>query len=381
MVKISSQDTNDSLTFTMMAVLTPEFAKGATTKIKQMLKGIAEVFKINISQINEHYNDTFIISSEGDKLDDLIVDISGIRRKNGETDANYRTRYYKYIFTYNGTKAGINEAVYDITGEYPVQLLESNKRTMYWGQEDLPLIDQIEGTAQYYSDVFLNAPFWGDYNSTNGFIGYIYLASTPTTEQMNELIDVLNYIKAYGVKIYIVVNETDETPPDTPIFDANDNVTYTSFRANWGDDPTVDYWIVSLYDSDDNPISTNKVASTYNHTFTGLDNSLGVPQGSEFRVNTYNMTLYSVRNNIQSLLATSSDFNLPSLITPSNILIQNNEELSFRVRFDALPDFTLDNGGISGEGYEITVYDDTDTLIDTITNPIFDTTTFYVDVV
>lgn len=370
MVKISSQDTNDSLTFTMMAVLTPEFAKGATTKIKQMLKGIAEVFKINISQINEHYNDTFIISSEGDKLDDLIVDISGIRRKNGETDANYRTRYYKYIFTYNGTKAGIREAVYDITGEYPIQLLESNKRTMYWGQEDLPLIDQIEGTAQYYSDVFLNAPFWGDYNSTNGFIGYIYLASTPTTEQMNELIDVLNYIKAYGVKIYIVVNETDETPPDTPIFDVNDNVTYTSFRANWVDDTTVDYWIVSLYDDLDNEISVNKVASTYNHTFTGLDNSL-----------TYYMTLYSVRNNIQSLLATSADFNISTLEPPSNIVIQNNEEDIFRVRFDAIPNFTLDNGGISGEGYEITVYDDTNTLIQTITDPAFDTTTFYEDIV
>lgn len=317
MVKISSQDNNDSLTFTMMSVLTPEFAKGASTKIRQMLKGIAEVFKINISQINEQYNDTFIISAEGDKLDDLITDISGIRRKNGDTDTNYRNKYYKYIFQYNGTKAGMREAVYDITGEYPIQMLESNKRTAYWGQEDLPLIDQFEGTSQFYTDTFLNTPFWGDYNSNAGFIGYIYLSAVPTAEELNELIDVLNYIKAIGVKVYIVFDDVVPEAIPAPTLLPESDITGTSFRMNYVYDDTMDYYIVTLYNEIDEQVIGNigLVLSEDNYEFTGLTDTLQ-----------YYYKIYSVRNGNESLIATSSNITLQTLPVFEHLFISNLED-------------------------------------------------------
>lgn len=317
MVKITSQDTNDSLVMTMMAVLPPFFTKGASTKLRQMFKGVAEVFKINVNQINDKYNNSFIMTSEGDELDDFITDISQIRRKNGESDIDYRNRYFKYIFEYNGTKAGIREAVYDITGDYPIQLLESNKRTAYWGEEDLALIDQIEGTAQYYTDTFENTPFWGDLNNINGFIGYIYLANVPTNEQLEELIDVLNYIKAYGVKIYLVYDDVVPIVLPIPTLLSEDEITLSSFRANFIYDTDMDYYIITLYDENDNIITGYEsiILSSPQYEFTGLSDTLQ-----------YYYKLYSVKNGNTSPIATSGLITLETFPVFEHTFITNLED-------------------------------------------------------
>ena len=105
----------------------------ANSVLGNLLEGIVKIFQLNVDQINQFYNNTFIGYAEGNQLNKLIKPLSNLNRKTGESDVSYRNRYLKYVFQYNPTKAQITEIVKDVTGANPERIHEPNQRTAYWG--------------------------------------------------------------------------------------------------------------------------------------------------------------------------------------------------------------------------------------------------------
>ena len=68
------------------AVLPPLFTRETNSNLSHFLSGCATAFNVNGQQINELYNKTFIsVASSGD-LENIIFDLSKIRRKLDESD-------------------------------------------------------------------------------------------------------------------------------------------------------------------------------------------------------------------------------------------------------------------------------------------------------
>lgn len=183
------------------AHLPPIITREENTVVWNFLSGLASAFLINIAQVNELYQNTFINQATGSVLSNNIFDLTKIYRRNGETDEDLRNRYRKYVFQYNVTKAQIREAVFDSRyGQYPVSMVSLNARSAYWGLEDNPA---GSGATYFYDNIGENISYWGDGIGNAAFIGYIYLAERPTTSQKIDLCNIINRIKAEGVRIYL----------------------------------------------------------------------------------------------------------------------------------------------------------------------------------
>ncbi len=230
--KITTKDTYSGILNSITAVLPAFFTRKEDSGVYNFILAIAQVFKINIDQINQCFNNTFISQSSGTVLDGLITDISNIHRKNDEVDEDYVNRYYKYIFDYNIQKNTVREIVYDILNEYPIKLVEGNQRTAYWGQGDLTLEEQVaaSGDVYYYDDDNPDyLTLWGGEQGDRGFIGYIYLNEKPTQDKLDELCNVIELVRARGTSIYLV------WPPViyAPTVEETTEITDDSFIANW----------------------------------------------------------------------------------------------------------------------------------------------------
>lgn len=174
--------------------------------LKNFLTVIAYAFNINTQQLNEMFTNTFIMEAEGDKLTELIMQLTKIKRKNNETDADYRERYKKYVYQYNITDTQVKEIVNDITGIYPEKIVEGNNRGFYWG---VPNNENITDTPidrrYYYNDTNPDyTPLWGS-NGDKAWTAYIYLKEIPPTDQLNELMDVIERVRMRGTIIYLVL--------------------------------------------------------------------------------------------------------------------------------------------------------------------------------
>lgn len=194
----------NAITFVMPTWLIPQ----SGSILYNYVEAFCEGFAININQINELYDKTFINRATSGNLDDLIYGYINEARKPDESDEDYRERYFKYVFQYNSTNPQINEIVYDITGEYPIKILELNSRGVYWGQENTILTGSALNTVVYYDNWSQPTQYSNDLGEGN-FIGYIYLNEKPSPMVLNELCKVLNSVRIYGTTIYLVYPNSD----------------------------------------------------------------------------------------------------------------------------------------------------------------------------
>src|SRR5574343_312804 len=86
-----------------------------------VINGIASIFQVNSNQIDLLYLNTSLAAS-GEYLDNYINALSNIGRKSGESDEDYRERYLRYTFQYNGTRSGLTLIVEDVMNETPTML-------------------------------------------------------------------------------------------------------------------------------------------------------------------------------------------------------------------------------------------------------------------
>lgn len=182
--------------------------KKSGTVLRTLISTIAYAFNINIQQMNEMFTNTFIMEAEDEKLNDLIMGISGIKRKNNESNADYRTRYFKYCYQYNATNGEINNIVNDITGLTLEKLVEGNSHEFYWGE---PNVSTVGIKRHYYNDIGQYTALWGSSNGEKAFIGYIFLKERPTDDKLQELIDVLELVRMKGTTIYLVIPQIETT--------------------------------------------------------------------------------------------------------------------------------------------------------------------------
>lgn len=227
-VKLTTTDTVAKILKKMVFCLPQKYTKADDSILIGIYKTVCELFKLNIDQANELYFKSFITTATGTDLDNLIYDLIRLKRKNDETDDDYRDRYYNIVFKYNSTKGSVREIVFDITGQYPFKIIEAGSRSFYWADHDLDEEEYIPGTTSYYDDVNEYTSYWGDLtgNETR-FKGYIYLTEEPEPDILNELIDVLEKVRMCGTKIYLVFIT------ETPTISGFESITPTSFIVDF----------------------------------------------------------------------------------------------------------------------------------------------------
>lgn len=225
-IKITSRDTVTQLLQSIVSVLPPFFTRESGTKLYNMLYTIATALKINVDQVNQAFNNTFILHATGSARDELIQDISKIKRKNNESDEDYYTRFSKIVYQYNITPEQVDEIVNDIFGSYPERTIEGGTRA-YYGLEDLDVDDRASGTAYYYNDIGDYTVYWGTVDQP--FTAYIYLYEEPDDDIKDELCDVIEMMRIRGTEIYLVW----PIELDSPIASEATDITTSSFTATW----------------------------------------------------------------------------------------------------------------------------------------------------
>ena len=214
----------------------------ANSVLGNLLEGIVKIFQLNVDQINQFYNNTFIGYAEGNQLNKLIKPLSNLNRKTGESDVSYRNRYLKYIFQYNPTKAQITEIVKDVTGANPERIHEPNQRTAYWGAENLDVPDRGLLVADYYDEE--NADYIGYWGNTGeddsvNYTAYIYFSVKPTDDQIDELCFLIEKVRMKGTRIYLVFPDTITQAFNFEILESSGNLLSDSYLNN--NDMTITY--------------------------------------------------------------------------------------------------------------------------------------------
>lgn len=214
----------------------------AGSVLGNLLEGIVKIFQLNIDQVNQFYNNTFIGYAEGNDLTKLIKPLSNLNRKTGETDVDYRSRYLKYVFQYNPTRTQVSEIVNDVTGSYPERIHEPNQRTAYWGAEDLDVPDRGLLVADYYDEE--NADYigyWGNSGDdpTVNYTAYIYFSVKPTNDQIDELCFLIEKVRMKGTRIYLVFPDTLTKAFNFEILESSGNTLNDSYINN--NDMTITY--------------------------------------------------------------------------------------------------------------------------------------------
>lgn len=272
MAQITTLDSVSKLLKYVTITLPPFVTKNEDSYIRQFLSSILEVFKINIDQLNQMFNNTFISQAEDGDLEKLILDVSNVTRKDGESDEDYRNRFYKYVYQYNATTNSIKEIIYDSLGYYPIKLTESGARTAYWGLEDLPLEDRVANSAYFYDDVNEYTAYWGNYQSQEGsfneryFIGTIHLIERPPQDKLDELCDIIERVRKKGTKIYLQFLDDINIILEPVITIVEED----AFTFAWRLVPSAFSYEIQI---DDDPLfgsPTTYITSSTSYTFSGL---------------------------------------------------------------------------------------------------------------
>lgn len=272
MAQITTLDTVSKLLKYVTITLPPFVTKSDDSYIRQFLSSILEVFKINIDQLNQIFNNTFISEAEEGDLEKLILDVSDVTRKDGESDEDYRNRFYKYVYRYNATTNSIKEIVYDSLGYYPIKLTESGARTAYWGLEDLVEEDRVANSAYFYDDVNEYTAYWGRYQSQQSaenekyFVGIIHLVERPPQEKLDELCDVIERVRKKGTNIYLQFLDNIDIILEPVVTIVEED----AFTFAWRLVPSAFSYEVQI---DDDPLfgsPTTYITSSTSYNFSGL---------------------------------------------------------------------------------------------------------------
>lgn len=273
MAQITTLDSVSKLLKYITITLPPFVTKNEDSYIRQFLSSILEVFKINIDQLNQMFNNTFISEAEDGDLEKLILDVSNVTRKDGETDEDYRNRFYKYVYRYNATANSIEEIVYDTLGYYPIKLTESGARTAYWGLHDLVEEDRVANSAYFYDDVNEYTAYWGRYQSQQSaenekyFVGIIHLTERPPQEKLDELCDVIERVRKKGTKIYLQFLDNIDIILEPIVTIVEEN----AFTFTWRLVPSAFSYEIQI---DDDPLfgsPTTYITSSISYVFSGLN--------------------------------------------------------------------------------------------------------------
>lgn len=209
-----SNNSTSGIVNSIITILPPIFTKKTTSVLYKFIEGIAEAFKIVlVDKFNDLYDQSFIMTATSGELDDLINAKIRERRYDNETDIEYRERYIKYVFEYNCTEASIREQIYDVSGNYPTEMLELNARNGYWGKHNLPLSGQISGNTFYYNDTRKNVIWGGNNADSKAYVGYIFLSERPDDETLFKLRTLINKNRLFGTQLYLIVNEEASAIP------------------------------------------------------------------------------------------------------------------------------------------------------------------------
>lgn len=170
--------------------LPPRFSRSTTGNTYKLISGIAAIFKPVADLLDFVYNQTTFPNSSGTYVDTLIEDISGLRRKDGESDDDYRTRYLNFNFIYNISPTGITKIVTDYTGLYTEPKLREST---------------YEGTAFYNSGFYTNDPLTiYAPEIPDAYVGYIIFPSEPDLNILSSMIEALDWVRMTGTEIFIV---------------------------------------------------------------------------------------------------------------------------------------------------------------------------------
>lgn len=189
----------DTIADRITLTLPDSFAKDHESSIWKLMRSIAEMFYVNTDGIDGLFQQTNISTASGEYLDEYVQELSGIRRKEDETDDQLRVRHFRNAFTYNGTKNGVKEITYDVVGYYPL-LLNGKERGAY------------NDALYYYNDARGGSVYGG---ASEAYVGYIVLNTAPTEAQMDELCALLNRHKKLGIKLYIKHKQYGDFTGDT----------------------------------------------------------------------------------------------------------------------------------------------------------------------
>lgn len=271
-IKITTADTVNKLISAIVAVLPPIFNKTAGSNVVNTITAFCQAFKINVDQVNQMFNNTFLDCSSGTILDDLIKSYSGLKRKDDESDADYLNRHYKMVYTYNNSNSKVTQIVYDITSENPILIRAGSNRSAFWGVANSGYVESASGIAYYYNDSGAYTRFWGDGSGSDAFKAYIYLNEKPSGVVLDELCNVLNYVRAAGTTIYLVYPPFNLIEPTATSGVA---LGLGEFTANYSSvDYATSYYLTIATNPAFSPIEQSNVVSfTNNYTFQGLSNS------------------------------------------------------------------------------------------------------------
>jgi len=299
--------------------------------LKNFLTVIAYAFNINTQQLNEMFTNTFIMEAEGEQLTKLIMELTGIKRKNNESDVNYRERYKKYVYQYNITETQVKEIVNDITGIYPEKIVEGNNRGFYWGTPNNENIaDNPIDRRYYYNDPNPDfTPLWGS-NGDKAWIAYIYLKEIPNNDQLNELMDVIERVRMRGTIIYLVLPSVDYN-----IF----NLSNTTGSGNFVDsinEPTNNLIIVpeeTIFE-----FGMRNSSGDLNDDTSNNNDAQILEYTDEFSIFTWVMD-----NILLNDLTTNGNNGILVAIAYTDFILESIFEFSFDADIDPLPDNSLNN--------------------------------------
>lgn len=225
MVNITSLNATSGIVLSIKSVLPTIFNNRTISAISNFVETVATVFKINIDQLNEFFNNTFIATSSGVVLHGLIKDLSGMSPYDGESDSDFRNRYYDWCYHYNATSESISGIVFDVIGEEADRIYSLSDRNAFWQEKNNPT--RTYQKKYFYDDIGKNRVFWNTDSQEKGFIGYIYLREKPSDTVLSKLIDTIEQVKGQGTKIYILY-----PPSNDIIFEHKVESMHPSFLQN-----------------------------------------------------------------------------------------------------------------------------------------------------
>jgi hypothetical protein len=178
----------DAVARRITLTLPSSLATSQGTSVWSLVRSMAEVFKMATDAIDELFINTNLRSATGEFLNDYVYDLTKLKRKAGETDAQLRTRFGRSVFDYNATENGMENIVFDIMAETPVLKTGMDRGAFY-------------DSLYYYNDA-QGISIYGTETGT-AYVGYIILDSVPTAAQIEELCETIQRHKSLGIKIYI----------------------------------------------------------------------------------------------------------------------------------------------------------------------------------
>ena len=181
-------------------VMPSKFTREDTSNLYAFFSGVSEVLKINTDLHDDLVNQTNLYTASGSYVDTYIEDLSGLGREEGESDEDYKQRYWNYTFKYNCSKAGIEQIVVDFMGKKPLSMYAVQKRGAY------------RNGRYYYNNGF--ASTYGS-STWDPYIAYIQFGRKPNKFILNDVCKAVEFAKASGVKIYLRYPQDNELEINT----------------------------------------------------------------------------------------------------------------------------------------------------------------------